>query len=589
MHLIASAAERRGLMDVALGKLPADLVIRNARLLNVYTGELLAGQDIAVLGERLAYVGPDARFSIGQRTTVVEADGQVLLPGFVDGHTHLAGRYGIEEFVRYAAPGGTTTVITELIELASVVGLPGITAMLDALADQPIAFFGTLPTLAALAPFMEELAPPLDTYRALLSRDDIVGLGEVYWGNLLRGDERLLQLMVETQLAGRVVEGHSAGAKGQRLAAFASTGIGSCHEPITAQEGLERLRLGLHWMAREGEIRRDLEAFVPLWRDQQVDLRRFVLATDSVGPRRLVDGGYLDYAVRRAIRLGLDPIRAVQAVTLNVAEHFHLDHLLGGIAPGRWADFLLAPDLRELRPHAVYSRGRLVARDGELVAQPRPVSFPQVMFNSVRRPERMKADDFRVRVSGMGTARVRTIDMVTHLVTREGEATLPAQGGEISLDAGHDVIKAAAFDRSGRSMEGFVGFVRGFGLRAGALATTMVWDSQCVVVIGADERDMALAVNRLIDIQGGAAVVAAGEVVAEFRAPIAGVISPAPMPEIIRDLDAVDRAVKHLGSRLDDPLLAADVFTTAAIPHLRITPRGYVRLKDGKLLGLFDA
>ncbi|MBI4491284.1 MAG: adenine deaminase [Chloroflexi bacterium] len=614
-HSALTIAERRGLMEVALGRAPADLAIRNARVLNVFTGELLAGQDVATRGQHIAYVGPDARFAIGERTKVVEADGQTLLPGFIDGHTHLATRYGVEEFVRYAAPGGTTTVITELIELASVSGLQGITAMLDALVDQPIAFFGTLPPLAALAPFMEQPAPSLDQYRALLARDDVVGLGELPWGNLLREvlrpaqderppapgelveppaqvlrpaqDERLLELVVETQRAGRVAEGHSAGARGQRLVAYACAGIGSCHEPITAEEGLERLRLGLHWMAREGEIRRDLEAFAPLWREQRVDLRRFILATDSVGPRRLLEQGYLDQAVRRAIALGLDPIKAVQAVTLNVAEHYRLDHLLGAIAPGRRADLVLAPDLRDLRAGAVYSRGRLVARDGALVVEPRPTSFPRRMLVSVRRPRLLTPADFRVPAHGAARARVRAIELVTHLVTREAEVSLATEAGEVRPNPEQDVLKVAAIHRSGKSADLFVGFIRGFGLRAGALATSMAWDSQCMIVVGADERDMARAADRLIDVQGGAAVFAHGELLAEFQAPIGGIISPAPLPEIVRDPDAVARALRHQGSRLEDPLLAADVLTTAAIPHLRITERGYVRLKDGALLGLW--
>lgn len=587
MRLHLSPTERRQLVDVALGNAPADLVVRNARLLNVYTAEWHPAHDVAVVGERIAYVGPDARFSVGSHTQVVDADGQALIPGLVDGHTHLLTRYGVEEFVRYAAPGGTTTVITELIELATIFGLQGMLAVLEALADQPIAFFGTLPHLAGLAPFAERAAPPLEEYRRLLAREDVLGLGELYWGNLLRGDERLMELASETLRAGKVVEGHGAGARGQRLVAYAAAGVSSDHEPITAEEGLERLRLGLHWMARDGEIRRDLEAFAPVWREAGVDLRRLVLATDSVGPRRLMEQGYLDHTVRRAIRLGLDPIRAIQAATLHVAEHFRLDHVLGGIAPGRWADLVVVPDLAELRPRLVYARGRLIARDGELEVEPRPTNFPRRMLTSVRRPRLVRPADLEVTVGvAEGVVRVRVIELVTHLVTREAEVELPVHEGQVQACAEQGVLKVAAFERSGRSAESFVGFIRGFGLTAGALATTMGWDAPCIVVVGADERDMALAADRLIDIQGGAAVFAGGELLAEFRAPIGGVISSAPMAEIVRDLDQVERALRHLGSRLEDPLLAADVLTTAAIPHLRITVRGYVRVKDGELLGV---
>lgn len=587
MTLRPSLRDRRTLRDVALRKKAADLVVRGARLLNVYTAELLPGYDVAVVGRWIAFVGPDASFAVGKRTEVVEADGRVLTPGLIEGHTHVASRYGPEEFIRYVAPGGTTTVITELTELASVLGEAGITAMLEALADQPIAFFATVPPLAAVAPFMEQVAPPLARYRRLLGRDDVVGLGEIYWGNLvLRGDARLERLIREAERAGKTVEGHAAGARGQRLAAYAAAGITSCHEPITAEEALERLRLGLHWMARHGEIRRDLDAFAPLWRDRTIDWRRVIMATDSVGPARLLREGYLDHLLRHAIASGLDPVKAIQATTLNVAEHFRLDHLVGGIAPGRWADLVLVDDLRTFRPWRVYSRGRLVAQEGRLVMQPRPVTFPEDAYRSVRRPRRLQPEDFRVLAPRReGRARVRVIEMVTHLVTREGEAVLPVAEGEVRSDPDSDVVKAAALERSGRSGDTFVGFVRGFGLRRGAVATTMAWDSQCLVVVGADERDMAAAANRLLDTQGGAAVVAGGDILAEFRAPIGGVVSPAPLPEIVAALETVEEALRGLGSPLEDPLLGADVLTTAAIPHLRLSERGYVRLRDGQLLG----
>jgi adenine deaminase len=590
-----SVEERRASMAVALGRRPADLVVHNARLVNVYTGEILDGHAVATSGRWIAYVGPDAGFAIGAGTEVVDAGGRWLVPGLIDGHTHVATRYAPAEFVRYAAPGGTTTVVTELIELASILGAEGIQLMLDALADQPIAFFGTLPPLAALAPFMEDVAPPPAAYRALLAREDVVGLGEVYWNTLLLrddGDVRLLTLMVDAQRAGAVVEGHAAGARGQRLAAYAAAGVTSCHEPITAAEGVERLRLGFHWMARDGETRQDLQAFASLWRDGTIDLRRLILVTDSVGPRRLLRAGYLDETLRRAMALGLDPIAAIRAVTLNVAEHFRLDHVIGGIAPGRWADLVLVDDLRAFRPWRVYSRGRLIAEDGRLVVAPRAPGFPAGAMTSVRWPAPLGPDVFVVPAPaapapGQGV-RVRVIEMVTHLVTREGDAILPVREGAVWADPAGDVVKAAALDRSGRSADRFVGFVRGFGLRRGAVATTMAWDSQCMVVVGADERDMAVAAGRLVALQGGAAVAVDGRVVAEFAAPIGGIMSAAPLPEIAAALERIDGVLRDLGSRLNDPLLAADVLTTAAIPHLRLTPRGYVRLRDGQLLGVVE-
>lgn len=588
----SSSPLARGLVAVALGERPADLVVRNARLLNVYTGEVLEGQAVATLGERIALVGPAAEQSVGAGTRVIDADGMLLLPGFVEGHTHLT-RYGPEELVRYAAAHGVTTIVLETAEIAALLGYRGIVELLDGLAGQPIKVFATVAPLASLSPILAELAPSPEQYDELLARPEVVGLGETYWADALR-DDRLLALAALAARRGKTAEGHTAGARGAKLQAYVAAGYTSCHEPISAEEGLERLRLGLHWMARHGHIRSDLAAFAPLWassREQAgalppVDLRRLVLVSDSVGPEMLLERGYLDEIVREAIRLGLDPVAAVRAVTLNVAEHFRLDHLVGGIAPGRYADLVLVPDLRTVEPRLVVSNGQVVAEQGRTLVEPRPIAWSRRTLNSVRRPRLPEPADFRIR-SGSGAARVRVIDLVTHLVSREGEATLPSSDGELRARPEEGLLKVAALDRSGRTASLFVGFVRGFGLRRGALATTAAWDSSCLVVVGADDRDLALAACRLIDTQGGAAVCADGELLAEIQTPIAGVLSPAPLPVVVEQVRLVQEAARELGCPWPDAILAADVLTTPAIPHFRITERGYVRVRDGALLPLF--
>ena len=576
-------------MDVALGRAPADLVIRGGTVLNVFTAELLPGWDVAVAEGRIAYVGPDAGHTVGNATIVLEADGQTIAPGLIEGHTHIFEcRYGLAELLRYAVPGGTTTVITETGGLGAVLGRRGVDELLTAVADQPIKLFATVPPLMALQPFMEEQAPPLDVYVGWLGDRRVAGLGELYWGPLLRGDRRLLELVAATRAAGRQPEGHSAGARGARLAAYAAAGVSSCHEPITADEARERLRLGLCTMVREGEIRQDLAAIAPLW-DEGIDLRRMVLVTDSQGPERLRTLGYLDHNVRRAIELGLDPVRAVQLVTLNVAEHFGLDADVGSVAPGRCADLLLVPDLADFRPSVVLSDGRVVAEEGRMTVEPRSPTFPRHFYSTVRRPRIVRPSDFVVRTPTERIVDVLAIELVTNLVTREATVQLRPADATLPSVPDHDILKVASLDRGRRTDEMFVGFLRGYGLRRGAVATSMTWDAQSMVVIGADDRDMALAACRLLDSQGGVAVCADGELRAEFVAPLGGMLSEAPLEEIAADLAAVEGALRDLGCTSSTPILTADIMTTAAIPHLRITDRGYVRLRDGALLGLFPA
>jgi adenine deaminase len=480
-----------------------------------------------------------------------------------------------------------TTVVTEITELGSIFGYAGIVAALEALRDQPIKLFATVPPLVALLPHMEAIAPSLEEYRELLGRPEVVGLGELYWGPLIRGDERLLELVEATLEAGKVAEGHAAGCRGARFQAYAAAGISSDHEPITAEEGRERLELGQWFLSRNGEIRQDLPAYAPLWRDARLDLRRMALATDSVGAEWLLEKGSVDHNAREAIGLGLEPARAIQMVTLNVAEHFRLDHRLGAIAPGRDADLLLVEDERELRPLRVYSGGRLVAERGRLLVEPRPVTWPRGFAGSVRRRRLPRPDDLRVSADGAASRRVRLIECVSGLVTQEAEAELGPVDSELVADPAAGILKVAAFDRLLRTEARFVGFIRGYGLQRGAIATSMTWDAQCLVAIGATDRDMALAIDRLIDTQGGASVFVDGDLVAELIAPLWGTASRAPLPEIAETLAHLRRTLQQLGSPWSNPLLTADVLTTASIPFFRITDRGYVRLRTGEQVGLF--
>lgn len=577
---------RLELMRVAQAKQPADLVVTGGVLLDVYTGELLRDWVVAAKGERVAYVGPMVDGLVGPDTEVLDARGQVVVPGLIDAHTHLFGaRYSPHAAVPRIVAGGTTCLVTEVSELAYVAGELGVRAALDALRTLPVKVYATLPPLAASTAHLERFAPPAEVYRELLRHPNVLGLGEVYWGNLvLREDARLLELVALTVEAGKVVEGHAAGARGRRLAAYAACGVTSCHEPTTAEEVLERLRLGYHTMVREGKIRQELEAVAPLWRQRGVDLHRLSLVTDTVGARELVEDGYMDAVVRRAVQLGVDPVAAVRAATLAPAERFRLDADVGGLAPGRYADFSLVPDLRDFRPTVVVSDGRVVARDGKpLLSVPRH-RYPEALVCGLRL-EVPSPEAFRVRAprSG-GRVRVRVVEMVTHLVTQEAEVEVPVRDGWLAPDG--DLAWVAALNRDGAGPP-FVGLVKGFGLRRGACATSMAWDSPLVLAVGASPEDLCCALERLVALGGGVVVCAGGRPLAELAAPVAGVLSTDPLEEVAAQEAAVDAALRELGAVGPRPSLSVDVLAGVAIPHFRVCDRGYVRVRDGVVVGLW--
>jgi adenine deaminase len=584
----ADSAEARAVTEVALGKAAADLAVVNARLLNVYTGEILPDTAVAVKGPWIAWVGTDPGGRIAGSTRVVDAGGAVLTPGFIDGHTHLADMlYPPWEFIRHAVPGGTTAVVTETVEPYPMLGLAGIQDFLAALEDQPVTFFATAPPVVSTSRAVNGIRE--EDLAALLERDDVVGLGEVYWSNALREPDTFLPLMRRTLLAGKSVEGHTAGARGGRLMAYTALGVSSCHEPIQASEVLERLRLGLRVMIREGSIRRDLEEIAAI-RDQVADMSRLMLVTDGVGPTDLLEGGYMDRVVQKAVNCGFEPAQAVRMATLNVADHFGLGGLLGGIAPGRQADMLLLPEPEIIRPRLVIARGRVVAEAGRLTVPPRKHAFSEASRNSILLSDDLNASAFAVKVPGGGrTARVRVIHQVTGLVTRELLETVELRDGEIRHDPDRDLLKAAAVDRARTPGRMFVGLIHGFGLKAGAFACSSGWDTPNIMVVGAQDQDMAAAVNRIRRLRGGAVVCVNGEVRAELPMPILGLMSDRPLEEIADGMRSLVHTLQGLGCPFEDPYRTLATLSGAAIPFIRICEEGLVDLKSGRSLPLLTA
>lgn len=584
---LGSGAERFAAAQCSLGVVAPDTVVTNATVFNVFTAAFEPDREVWVKEGLVAYCGP--RLVGAKRpwdegpTQVIDAGGMVVLPGLIDGHTHLPDAVGIEEFVRHVVPTGTTSIVTELMEVAIVGGETALRAFAAGLVGQPIRLFYTVPALAEPVGLGDSLPMASHTLAAFLDDPWCVGVGEVYWGNLLRDDaqgRRLRELAQAALERGKTVEGHGAGASGEKLQAYAVLGPSSCHEAIDEMQARERLSLGYRLMVREGGVRQELEQLKEVLAEA-ADPRRLVLVTDSVDPGGLLEQGYLDVAVRHALRLGLAPELVYRMVTINVAEHFRVDHMVGSLAPGRSADLVVIPSPGDYLPQLVMCRGQVVFRPGEPPAEPASVSLP----SGARRGIRLALG--ALVVPSVGGA--RAMELVSRLVTREalvdvaGLVTVDSSGLALSGDS--DLILAVALDRFG-SGTSFLGLLGGYGLRRGACATSITWDTTDVVVVAKDEASLRTALRRLEELGGGAVFAVGQEVVAELPAPIYSVISPEPLAVVVRQLAQVERALAENGVPWERPLLSLDTLTTAAIPHLRISRRGYVRLKDGAVLGL---
>ena len=573
------------LSRVASGLEEADLAILNARVVNVYSGEILDNCSIGIKGEWIAWVGDSPKIVDESHTRIIDARGKTVVPGFIDGHTHVAWLTDPAEFLKTAMKGGTTTLITETMETFPIRGSDGVKDFLAALKNQPIKIFATAPAMVSISGKTKGM--PVDVLSDLLDQEGMVGLGEAYWQVVMQYPDIFLPMFGQVLASGKLLEGHSAGASGKKLMAYTAAGISSCHEPISAEEALSRLRLGLYVMIREGSIRRDLEAISKI-RDFGIDFRRLILVTDGVSPADMLHKGYMEYVVQKAIDCGFGAITAIQMATLNVAEHFGLDDLVGGIAPAKHADMLIIPNPGRIIPEIVISRGKVVAENGQVLTQPRRHVFSRQSLTSVNIPEPLEPADFSIRTPvDAPFVRVRIIDLITELVTQELQMDMPVTDGQIIADTEKNIIKVAAIDRVHEPGKRFVGLVRGTGMKSGAFASSAAWDTSDIIVVGVSDADMALAVNRIQEMQGGVVVCDQQAILAELALPVMGIMAQVSLEEMAKQLDAIRGAVCGLGVHFSDPLLTLVTLTGAAIPYLRICDEGLVNLKNGKTTGLW--
>jgi adenine deaminase len=553
-------------LAVARGDEPADLVLKGGRVLSVFTGEVFEA-DVAIAGEHIAGLGSYQ----GARET--DVSGCVLVPGLLDAHMHLEStKLMVDEFARAVLPHGTTTVIIDPHEVANVFGLRGVKALLESAGDVPLDYYVMVPSCVPASCFESSGATVTaeDVGEFLREQPEAIGLAEVMdFPGVVAGDPGMLAKLATTQAAGRHLDGHAPGLSGHALNAYLATGIGSDHECTDAAEALEKRRLGMWIMIREGSAACNLEALLPVVLEHGP--RNSMLCTDDREPDHLLHDGHMDSVVRKAIRLGCDPADAIVMATLNTARwHRRYDH--GAVAPGYVADLVAVPDLTEFRPARVWKRGRLVAFDGETVPIPK-VRAPQWMHDSVRIPT-VSAADFRipdggpVRVIGVEPGSLTTRALVAEPGHRNGEAT---------ADPDRDLAKVAVIERHRGTGRIGTGFVSGFGLRRGALGSTIAHDAHNLGVVGVDDADMAVAANRLAEIGGGQIAVLNGRVLAELPCPVAGLLSELPFEEVAAGTMRLEAAAHNdLGATYPAPFMAMSFLALSVIPELRITDRGLI-------------
>ncbi|MBV0890727.1 adenine deaminase [Paracoccus sp. Z118] len=570
------------LVDVAMGRRPADLVIRGGQWVNVHSGEIIPGTDIAVAEGRFAYVGPDASHAIGPQTQVVEANGRYLVPGLCDAHMHVeSGMVTVTEFARAVIPHGTTSMFIDPHEIANVLGLPGVRLMHDEAAGLPINVYVQVPSCVPSAPGLEhpgaELTP--DDVREALTWPNIIGLGEVMsFPGVIANDPKMTAEIAATMSAGLTVGGHYASPDlGRPFHAYAAGGPADDHEGTTADDAVARVRQGMRAMLRLGSAWHDVAAQVKAITERGLDSRSFILCTDDSHSGTLVHEGHMNRVVRHAIAQGLKPVTAIQMATLNTAQHFGLERELGSIAPGRRADLIVTSDLVDLPVEMVFARGRLMAKGGVLTADLPEHPYPETARNTVHLGRTLSAADFDISAEAAEVT-ARVIGVVENQApTRALERRLPVRDGTVQMDPAGDVCQIALVERHRGTGAVVNGFVSGFGYdRPCAVASTVAHDSHHMIVVGTDKADMAQAANRLQEVGGGIVVIAGGEELALVELPIAGLMSDERAEIVAAKADRLVQAMRDCGCTLNNAYMQHSLLALVVIPELRISDMGLI-------------
>jgi adenine deaminase len=585
----------KSLVDVAMGRSPADLVICNGRWVCVQSGEIVPATDIAIKGERIAYVGENADHTIGNQTLVIDALDKFLVPGLLDGHMHVeSGMLTVTEFVRAVIPYGTTGMFVDPHEIANVFGLQGVRLMVDEAARQPIHVWVQMPSCVPSAPGLETPGMSLGPAEVAeaMTWPGVIGLGEVMnFPGVYLGDDKMHAEMFEARKAGKVIGGHYASPDlGLPFHGYVAGGPEDDHEGTRLEDAVSRVRQGMKAMLRFGSAWQDVAAQVKAVTELGLDPRNFILCTDDSHCETLVNEGHVNRAVKEAISHGLSPMTAIQMVTCNTAEHFGLSKQIGMIAPGRYGDVLIIDDLQTLAVDTVIAMGRVIYRGENLQVDLPTYKYPEWAVHSIHLGHPLQSQDFCVPATGDGSVMVNVIGIIENQApTRHLKMKLAAKQGEIPVDMDKDVAKVAVVERHTASGRVQVGLVSGFGFNAKcAIATTVAHDSHHMIVVGTSEASMAIAANELAGMGGGQIVVRDGSVIGKVELPIAGLMSNDRADIVARKAATVLQGFRACGCQLNNPNMQLSLLALVVIPELRISDLGLVDVTQFKFIPIIE-
>ena len=567
------------LNSVAMGDKKADLVLKNCNLLSVYTREIIPKTQIAIIQDRIAYVGLDAAHTLGPKTAVIDVKNKYVSPGFADPHLHIDQFVLPSEFAKKALLCGVTSLFSDPIDVVSVTGYKGFQEFLKLGEDLPIRIFQVVPGgLPVDAKFSNSKTLSLSQEKSAVKHPHVLGLGEVFsWTKVTQREPKTMKSLSAMLECDCIINGHTAGISEKKLNAYVSSGILSCHEPINFDQVLERLRLGMWVMIREGSIRRDLKEIIPHILSHGTYLNRLMFCSDGLNPLDITKFGHIDHCIRESIKLGLKPIDAITMASKNNFDYYNMGKDLGGIAPGKLADILIFNDLKLFKPSKVFVGGKLVVSNGSIVTSVKKKIISPWIKKTVKL-KKFSENDFLIK-SKKKDVLANTIFMQTEIITKIGSSELHSKNGHVSASFDSDVWKVAAFDRIHGTNRHTIGFLENFGADIGAFASTWSFHENDMIVIGSNDSDMAIASNHIIKNQGGLVVVKSGKILASLPLQFAGIVSTDSFEKVSSNFQKINNSIVDAGCKFARPHLIPLFLPFLALPSVRILSGGIVDVK----------
>jgi len=569
---------------VAIGDKAADLVLENCSLVNVYTGEILPETQVAISKDRIAYVGEDASHTKGKKTVVINLEKKFITPGFADSHIHIDQFFSPAEFVKKSLLCGVTSLFADSVDIVSTCGFSGFKEFIKMTSGLPARFFHVVPggtPVDRKFSHVKSLSPTEE--KSALRMPGVLGLGEVFsWTKVTKRDSKTMKTLSTMLENNCVINGHTAGMSGKKLNAYVSSGILSCHEPINFEQVIERLRLGMWIMIREGSIRRDIKDIIPLVLANKTNKDRLMFCSDGLDPIDITKFGHIDHCIREAVKLGLNLTDAISMASKNCFDYYNMGMDLGGIAPGKLADILVFDDLMKLKPKKIFVGGMLVLSNGTIVSKIKKHPVPKWMTKTVKLNKFME-DNFSIK-SHSDLVDVNVIDMKTEIITKKGHETLSVKDENVIPSYDKDVWKVAAFDRTFGSTKHAVGFLKNFGPRIGAFASTWSFHENNMIVIGSNEKDMAIAANSLLRTQGGMVVVYKGKILSSMPLQMAGIMSTDSFEKTSKNFSDINNMLLDSGCKFKKPHLIPLFLPFLALPEIRILHQGIIDVKSRSFL-----